>query len=74
MHFSAGWIGEFLSWEGFAPLSRLTYGAYLTHDALIRVLVSGARNGVFYTKPLVVSIVTHSRVNKLQSTTYSDHL
>ncbi len=26
-----GWINEFLSWEAFAPLGRLSFNVYLIH-------------------------------------------
>ncbi|KAK2576556.1 hypothetical protein KPH14_005229 [Odynerus spinipes] len=31
VHGCAGLVGEFLSWRGWIPLSRLTYSAYLCH-------------------------------------------
>ena len=37
-----GWINDFLSWEGFQPLGRLTYIMYLVHLTVNQVLYSHA--------------------------------
>ena len=39
-HGFGGFINDFLSWEGFAPLSRLTFVVYLLHQSVINVLMS----------------------------------
>ena len=35
--FISGPIGEVLNWSGWAPLSRLTYAAYLIHPIVMEV-------------------------------------
>ena len=36
----SGWINDFLSWEAFAPLSRLTFVMFLVHQSVINVLAA----------------------------------
>ena len=42
MRIATGWVNEFLSWEGFQPLSRLTYIIYLVHMTVNTILHSYA--------------------------------
>jgi len=35
--FFTGWINSFLSWEGFEPLSRLSFIIYLVHITIIEI-------------------------------------
>lgn len=39
----AGPLGEFLSWKGFVPLSRITFMVYLNHPILIVLVVYSRR-------------------------------
>ena len=38
----AGPVASFLGAKAFAPLARLTYGAYITHPIIIKMLAGGA--------------------------------
>ena len=44
-----GWIDTLLSWQGFIPLSRLTYTVYLIHLPVMDTLAHTARNGEIFT-------------------------
>ena len=52
-----GWINQFLSWNGFVPLSRLTYCAYLIHIPILQMLSGGKRHGKYYNDVELVSII-----------------
>ena len=51
-----GWINQFLSWNGFVPLSRLTYCAYLIHIPILQMLSGGKRHGKYYNNVELVSV------------------
>lgn len=53
---NAVWINCFLSWRGFAPLSRLTFCAYLVHPIVIGVVYSNLRQAQVLTTFGLVSI------------------
>ncbi|XP_071491770.1 nose resistant to fluoxetine protein 6-like [Diadema antillarum] len=40
----AGWVNDFLSWELWIPMSRVTYGAYLLHPIIISAFQFNYRN------------------------------
>ena len=52
----AGWINRFLSWEGFQPLSKLTYIIYLVHISVINVLIGHQTYVVTISHELTVSL------------------
>ena len=31
----SGWVNQFLSWEGFEPLAKLSYNIYLIHGTVV---------------------------------------
>ncbi|XP_063954820.1 nose resistant to fluoxetine protein 6-like isoform X1 [Lytechinus pictus] len=43
-----GWINDFLSWELWIPMSRLTYSAYLLHPIVIIIYGYNLTNTYFY--------------------------
>ncbi|XP_077553693.1 nose resistant to fluoxetine protein 6-like isoform X2 [Haemaphysalis longicornis] len=43
-----GFVGRFLSWELFIPLSRLSFGVYLIHLPFLGVVLSTTRERVYY--------------------------
>ncbi|KAJ8301037.1 hypothetical protein KUTeg_022556 [Tegillarca granosa] len=45
----AGYINTLLSWEGFSPLSRLTYCAYLVHPILMYIYFESHRQPIYFT-------------------------
>ncbi|GFO39285.1 nose resistant to fluoxetine protein 6-like [Plakobranchus ocellatus] len=44
-----GFVNSILSWEGFLPLSRLTYCAYLIHATIMYYEFYGADSSMLYT-------------------------
>lgn len=44
----AGFLGRFLAWPGFVPLSRLSFGVYLTHMPFYFLMHHNARERIFY--------------------------
>lgn len=42
-----GFINSILSWEGFLPLSRLTYAAYLVHPVVMMIHVYSKRSLIY---------------------------
>jgi len=34
-----GWVNQFLSWEGFEPLAKLSYNIYLIHMTIMYILI-----------------------------------
>lgn len=40
MFHHSGWANTFLSWEGFMPLSKISFVIYLIHLAVINVFVA----------------------------------
>lgn len=51
----AGPVSRFLSWEGFLPLSRLSFGVYLIHSPFFLVSAHIARERMFYSHYTLVS-------------------
>merc|ERR1711874_83947 len=49
-----GFINSILSWEGWLPLSRLSYGAYLTHMTLINFETLGREAVTIFTWDLMI--------------------
>ncbi|XP_003728287.1 nose resistant to fluoxetine protein 6 [Strongylocentrotus purpuratus] len=43
-----GWINDFLSWELWIPMSRLTYSAYLLHPIIITIYISNFATNYFF--------------------------
>ncbi|KAJ8301046.1 hypothetical protein KUTeg_022565 [Tegillarca granosa] len=46
---NGGYINTLLSWEGFSPLSRLTYCAYLVHPILMYIYFENLRQPIYFT-------------------------
>jgi len=46
--FSTGFVNTILSWEGFTPLSRLTYVTYLVNVDYVKVFYIGLSRTFFY--------------------------
>ncbi|XP_030850769.1 nose resistant to fluoxetine protein 6 [Strongylocentrotus purpuratus] len=53
-----GWINDFLSWELWIPMSRLTYSAYLLHPIIIMVYDFNHGNNYFYSIYMLAFEVT----------------
>ncbi|CAN8018981.1 unnamed protein product, partial [Ixodes persulcatus] len=51
----AGFLGRFLAWPGFVPLSRLSFGVYLTHMPFYFLMHHNARERIFYSYFTLVS-------------------
>lgn len=51
----AGPVSRFLSWEGFLPLSRLSFGVYLIHSPFFLLSSHIARERIFYSHYTLVS-------------------
>ncbi|KAH6934659.1 hypothetical protein HPB50_026720 [Hyalomma asiaticum] len=43
-----GFVGKFLSWNAFVPLSKLSYGVYLIHVPFIELLLHASRERVYW--------------------------
>ncbi|KAH6934660.1 hypothetical protein HPB50_026721 [Hyalomma asiaticum] len=43
-----GFVGKFLSWNAFVPLSKLSYGVYLIHLPFIELLLHASRERVYW--------------------------
>ncbi|KAH6934089.1 hypothetical protein HPB50_020027 [Hyalomma asiaticum] len=52
-----GYVGKFLSWNGFAPLSRLTFGVYLIHLPFIQLLLCSSRERIQWSSFNVVTLL-----------------
>lgn len=50
-----GFVGRFLSWSAFVPLSRLSFGVYLVHLPYYVVMCFVSRERIFYSMLGVVS-------------------
>ena len=50
----SGPVNAFLSWKGFIPLSKLTYGAYLVHPLVIWCFVSSSEKFSHFSFPFFV--------------------
>jgi peptidoglycan/LPS O-acetylase OafA/YrhL len=48
-------LNRFLAWQGFTPLSRLTYGCYLWHPVVIKTLGGNQPSYYTYTPLLLLS-------------------
>lgn len=51
----AGFIGTFLSWEAFVPLSRMSFGVYLVHLPYFVAMCFVSRERMFYSMLGVIS-------------------
>lgn len=51
-----GFIGRFLSWGAFVPLSRLSFGVYLVHLPYFVVMCFVARERIYYSMLGVISM------------------
>eukprot|EP00094_Tigriopus_californicus_P007785 TCALIF_07497-PA protein Name:"Similar to nrf-6 Nose resistant to fluoxetine protein 6 (Caenorhabditis elegans)" AED:0.02 eAED:0.02 QI:34/1/0.75/1/0.63/0.66/12/0/701 len=51
------WINSFLTWEGFVPLSRLTYCIFLCHCTVIPVMLSFFTHHIYVTHFFVTLII-----------------
>ena len=43
-----GLINNFLSWKAWMPISKLTYGAYLIHPVLQKIVLTGITSSIKY--------------------------
>lgn len=50
-----GIVNRFLSWNGFVPLSRLSFGVYLIHSPFYIVMYNIARERIFFSHFTLVS-------------------
>ncbi|XP_050051610.1 nose resistant to fluoxetine protein 6-like [Dermacentor andersoni] len=50
-----GFVGTFLSWSAFTPLSRLTFGVYIIHLPFLQLSLHIARERLFFSHFFVVS-------------------
>lgn len=53
----AGMVGDLLNWRGWAPLSRLTFAAYLIHPAIWQALVLNRFDLIYLDKWALVSTI-----------------
>ncbi|KAL1431718.1 hypothetical protein MTO96_013826 [Rhipicephalus appendiculatus] len=51
----SGSVSQFLSWEGFLPLSRLSFGVYLLHSPFFTLSAHIARERLFFSHYTLVS-------------------
>lgn len=51
-----GIFNKFLAWNAFVPLSRLTFGVYLIHAPFIILVLHIARERIFYSHFILVSM------------------
>lgn len=50
-----GFVNRFLSWNGFVPLSRLSFGVYLIHSPFFILMYNIARERIFFSHFTLVS-------------------
>ena len=50
-----GLLNDFLSWEGWVPLSKLTYGAYLNHITIQSLVMYSITSPMYLTDFVLVS-------------------
>ena len=60
----SGWINDFLSWDVWIPLSRITYSAYLLHPFVIFGFYFNHGLTYFYSLQIVVSsnYIPHTKI------------
>ena len=52
-----GFVGQFLSWKGWVPFSKLTYSAYLCHYVFLLVEAGSVRTpGIISTMAIVSNL------------------
>merc|ERR1712029_148058 len=49
-----GWINEFLSWEAFQPLSKISYVMYLTHMTIQNIIAQSFTYTLTYSHTIAV--------------------
>ncbi|KAL1424903.1 hypothetical protein MTO96_019765 [Rhipicephalus appendiculatus] len=52
-----GCIGDFLAWNIFAPLSRLTFGVYLIHLPFLQLLLRASRERIHWSTFNIVTLL-----------------
>lgn len=52
-----GFLGKFLAWNAFVPLSRLAFGVYLIHVPFIQLMLHTSRERVLFSHFIVISLV-----------------
>ncbi|KAL3208831.1 hypothetical protein MRX96_052448 [Rhipicephalus microplus] len=52
-----GFIGNFLAWDIFAPLSRLTFGVYLIHFPFLQLLLRASRERIHWSTFNMVTLL-----------------
>ncbi|KAK8759176.1 hypothetical protein V5799_003191 [Amblyomma americanum] len=52
-----GFIGKFLAWDAFVPLSRLTFGVYLIHLPFLQLFLHISRERIFFFHFILISLV-----------------
>ena len=53
--FVSGWVNQFLSWEAFEPLARLSYNIYLIHMTVMYIFIGKKTFTVSWSDLLAVS-------------------
>ncbi|KAL1446893.1 hypothetical protein MTO96_044457 [Rhipicephalus appendiculatus] len=51
-----GFIGRFLSWNAFVPLSKLSFGVYLIHMPFTQLMLHASRERVLWSKFNVITL------------------
>ncbi|XP_049520744.1 nose resistant to fluoxetine protein 6-like [Dermacentor silvarum] len=51
-----GLVGRFLSWNGFVPLSKLTFGVYLIHLPFVQLMLHASRERIFWSHFNVITL------------------
>ncbi|KAL1424899.1 hypothetical protein MTO96_019761 [Rhipicephalus appendiculatus] len=51
-----GFVGRFLSWNAFVPLSKLSFGVYLIHQPFINLMLHASRERVSWSRFNMVSL------------------
>ncbi|XP_065299088.1 nose resistant to fluoxetine protein 6-like [Dermacentor albipictus] len=51
-----GFVGKFLSWNVFVPLSKLSFGVYLIHVPFIQVMLHASREKILWSKFNLVTL------------------
>ncbi|KAH6934090.1 hypothetical protein HPB50_020028 [Hyalomma asiaticum] len=52
----AGFVGRFLSWNAFVPLSKLSFGVYLIHLPFMQLMFHASRERVLWSKFNVITL------------------
>ncbi|KAL1424902.1 hypothetical protein MTO96_019764 [Rhipicephalus appendiculatus] len=66
----AGFVGRFLSWNAFVPLSKLSFGVYLIHMPFIQLMLHASRERVLWSM-FNVSATNASREDAVTTATPS---